>query len=189
MTGSSARHQDSASTRHAILEAAAALFAERGFDRTTVRDIAERAGANQALLFRYFGSKDKLFAAALARNRDRQLLDVEPDRLLDEMLRGIVTPESPEQRNRALEAVLRSMGTDSGATALRQEFGDEYTRRLASLSPLPDAELRGDLLLAWVLGVGLMYGVTGKESLTDADPERVRTLVLAAAHALLHDIP
>jgi AcrR family transcriptional regulator len=65
------RARDAAATRKALLDAAAELFFERGFNRTTVRDIADRAGANQSLIFRYFGSKAAVFEAVAARATTR----------------------------------------------------------------------------------------------------------------------
>ena len=67
MTEAQSRKRDSTATKAALLDAAASLFAERGFDRTTVRDIAKQAGVNQALLFRYFGTKEALFEEVIAR--------------------------------------------------------------------------------------------------------------------------
>ncbi|MFT3907808.1 MAG: TetR family transcriptional regulator [Ferruginibacter sp.] len=46
-----------------ILEKAELLFAEKGFDGTTVRDIADYAGVNLAMISYYFGSKEKLMEA------------------------------------------------------------------------------------------------------------------------------
>lgn len=46
-----------------IMEAAEILFAEKGFNGTSVRDIAEKAQVNLAMISYYFGSKDKLFEA------------------------------------------------------------------------------------------------------------------------------
>ena len=43
-----------------IMEAAEKLFAEKGFDGTSVRDIADEAGVNLAMISYYFGSKEKL---------------------------------------------------------------------------------------------------------------------------------
>ena len=45
------------------MEAAEMLFAEKGFNGTSVRDISEKAGVNLAMISYYFGSKDKLFEA------------------------------------------------------------------------------------------------------------------------------
>jgi len=47
--------------RRQILRIASGLFARRGYRGTTTREIAERAGINEALLFRHFPSKEKLY--------------------------------------------------------------------------------------------------------------------------------
>ena len=52
---------DGVETREAILAAAECEFAERGFELASAREICRRAGANSALLSRYFGSKDALY--------------------------------------------------------------------------------------------------------------------------------
>jgi TetR/AcrR family transcriptional regulator len=53
-----------ADARNSIMEAAVALFAERGFHGTTMRDIAERAGVSQGLLHHHFGNKEGLWRTA-----------------------------------------------------------------------------------------------------------------------------
>lgn len=55
------------STRDKILEAAIRLFAEKGFSGTTTREIAEKAGVNEALIFRYFSTKRDLYSAIIER--------------------------------------------------------------------------------------------------------------------------
>lgn len=50
-----------------ILDAAADLFSSRGFTRTTIRQIADRAQANSALIYYYFGNKGGLLEALVAR--------------------------------------------------------------------------------------------------------------------------
>ena len=47
--------------RRQIIRTASTLFARRGYRGTTTREIAERAGINEALLFRHFPSKEKLY--------------------------------------------------------------------------------------------------------------------------------
>ena len=46
-----------------IIETAEQLFAKKGYEATTVRDIAEEAGVNIAMISYYFGSKEKLLEA------------------------------------------------------------------------------------------------------------------------------
>jgi AcrR family transcriptional regulator len=48
------------SARERLVDAAFALFGERGFERTTVDDIAERAGVGRTTFFRHFGSKEQV---------------------------------------------------------------------------------------------------------------------------------
>jgi AcrR family transcriptional regulator len=60
-----ARKRDAEATQAAILEAAKVHFAKSGYDGAYLRDIAADAGVDAALINRYFGGKDGLFAAAL----------------------------------------------------------------------------------------------------------------------------
>jgi AcrR family transcriptional regulator len=46
-------------TKATILKAAQHLFADQGYERATVRDIAARAAIDPAMVIRYFGSKDQ----------------------------------------------------------------------------------------------------------------------------------
>lgn len=50
-------------TRQRILEAAARVFAEKGYARATTRALAAAANVNEVTLFRHFGSKEGLFSA------------------------------------------------------------------------------------------------------------------------------
>ncbi|MFL5356413.1 TetR family transcriptional regulator [Archangium sp.] len=68
-----ARQRDAERTRTAILDAAQTLFSTRGFTNTGVREVADQAGVNSALVGRYFGSKEGLFRATLER-----VIDITP---------------------------------------------------------------------------------------------------------------
>src|SRR4051812_16013903 len=68
-------------TRAAILDAARAAFAERGYDAVSVRAVARDAGVDPALVHRFYGSKERLFTAAMA-------LPVSPSRLVETLLAG-----------------------------------------------------------------------------------------------------
>lgn len=58
---------DAPGTRSQILDAAEALFARRGYRSATIKALAGAAGVNTALLYYYFGDKQKLYHAVLER--------------------------------------------------------------------------------------------------------------------------
>jgi AcrR family transcriptional regulator len=51
--------------RHSIVDAVREVFAEKGFDGTTTRELAKAAGVSEALLYKHFPSKESLYAAML----------------------------------------------------------------------------------------------------------------------------
>jgi len=59
----------------ALVEAANAVFAEKGYDATTTREIAERAGVSEGLIHRYFGGKRGLLMA-IVRGKSDMMRDV-----------------------------------------------------------------------------------------------------------------
>ena len=61
-----ARRRNAAATREAILASARRAFARAGYDGAGVREIAAGAGVTAMLVNRYFGSKEQLFAEAIA---------------------------------------------------------------------------------------------------------------------------
>ena len=58
---------DRGRTPEAILDAAEALFAERGYDGASLRDVADRVGVRAPSLYNHFESKDALYVAVLER--------------------------------------------------------------------------------------------------------------------------
>jgi len=58
--------------RGRILETSMKLFAEKGFSGTTTKEIAERAGVNQALIFRYFSTKRDLYGAIIEKKIEEE---------------------------------------------------------------------------------------------------------------------
>ncbi|MFJ6752715.1 MULTISPECIES: TetR family transcriptional regulator [unclassified Streptomyces] len=183
------RRRDAQGTRLLLLDAAADLFAERGYEAATVRDIAARAGVNQALLFRYFGSKKALLTEVMARGGQEQLRTTPAERLFEVALRGMLTNRGKEASDRSLEVYLRSIGSGDEAADTLNALGDEYAEVLATLSKADDGALRAELAMAWLLGIGLMRVVVAKEPLASADPDEVCRLVQGALGHLLEELP
>nr|ASV47045.1 TetR family transcriptional regulator [uncultured bacterium] len=169
------RPRNAAATRAALLVAARELFATDGYERTTVRAVADRAGVNQALLFRYFGNKEGLFAEAATEMALAPLRSGPPDTLLERVVHDSF---ADEPGSALLLAVLSAGG--GAAEELRRRLGEEYRERFADLAATDDREdalRRADLLLAWLLGIG-QYRPRGDRAPAEAH-------VLRAARALL----
>ncbi len=60
-----------AEVMEAVLDAATDLFAERGPDAVTVREVADRAGVNHALIHRHYGTKEELLRVVLSKAIER----------------------------------------------------------------------------------------------------------------------
>ncbi|WP_054811925.1 TetR/AcrR family transcriptional regulator [Nocardia arizonensis] len=182
------RRKDATATRAALLTAARTLFSERGYEGTTVRAIAAKAGVNQALLFRYFGTKDDLFRAALTDRGWQVLADGAEDTLLARLLASVLDPTAVATQGNWLVTALRSANHEDGALLIQRELGDEYVRALSALTDAPDGDLRADLLLAWLLGIALARSVHRRDPLAHADPATVAGLVLSSARVLLEKV-
>ncbi len=65
------RRRSSDEIKSLLVNSARELFAERGFGGTTTREIAERAGVDETLLFRNFTNKERIFQEAVARPIER----------------------------------------------------------------------------------------------------------------------
>lgn len=67
------RRRDLAATRQALVDAAEAAFAERGFDSASLEDIATRAGFTRGAIYHQFASKHELFLEVIRRHDERLL--------------------------------------------------------------------------------------------------------------------
>ncbi|WUH89454.1 TetR family transcriptional regulator [Streptomyces sp. NBC_00433] len=172
------RRRDSARSRQLLLEAAAALFAERGFDRSTTREIGERAGVDPALIARYFGGKAQLYIAVLdldrASARPADLL--EPERNL--MLVGRVDQRGPGPVFRAAVAPLEDPEVQAAAVGqLHWRLVDPLRERFTR-EGLDRPQLRAELAVAAFVGIVLSRHGGAFSALAEADTDEVVRLVL-----------
>jgi AcrR family transcriptional regulator len=68
MTSSTRRELQAQERRNQLIDAALALFAEKGLDNTTIKDLAARVGVAQGLIYHYFASKEDLLVAVIERH-------------------------------------------------------------------------------------------------------------------------
>ncbi|MFD9963156.1 TetR family transcriptional regulator [Amycolatopsis sp. NPDC058986] len=170
-------------TRTALIEAARAVFAENGYDGSTVRAIATRAGVDAAMVNHWFGSKEGLFADAVLK------LPFSPHELL-ERLRDGPDGELGERIVRTFltrwdgaggdtfQALIRSVaGHEQAGHVLRDFFQKFFTKLIASAGS-DRVELRTALAASQMVGMGMIRYIAKFEPLASAE---IDTLVTAVA--------
>jgi AcrR family transcriptional regulator len=149
------RPRRSDATRAAILTAARERFAADGYERATIRAIAADAGIDPAMVMRYYGNKEKLFAAAAA--FDLRLPDpttIPRDEIGARMVSHFLDRWESDD---TLMALLRAAVTnESAAERARDIFATQIAPAVAAVAPDP-AEIgtRSGLVATQILGAAL----------------------------------
>jgi AcrR family transcriptional regulator len=174
-------------TEAAILEAAQRLFAELGFERTTIRAVAAQAGVDPALVMQYFGSKEGLFAASARGFADRKrALDAPREELPAAVLSDLFTAfEDPKAACAAIAVMRNCLTHDSARRVMRDEVMAERHARLAKTIGGPDAELRAGVLSALVLGTTIARYLVEVPALAGAAQEDLERVLKPVIEAVL----
>jgi AcrR family transcriptional regulator len=181
--------------RAQILDAAATVFAEKGFHRATTKEIAGVAGVSEGTIYNYFDSKDDLLIGIMARLAELGTLDDE----LMEALKGDVREffivmfrhriGHVRQGQEMLQAILPEVIVNP---ELREHFQRQFVLRIAMLleqyvqarvemghiRPV-DASLTTRVVQAMIIGL-LVLDVVGDETLRarwDELPELLATII------------
>jgi len=180
--------------RERILDVALELFNEQGYDKTSLREIAERLGVTKAALYYHFERKEDILLELHLRLHalGSDLLD-ELDRIGDDAKAAAAWPQIVDafigevlanqdlflfhQRNQsALEAIV----DNERHQAANEDIEERFRRFLASPAiPLADRVRMAcsvGAVFAALMGASSMYG--------DADPDEVATYVREAVHDL-----
>jgi AcrR family transcriptional regulator len=161
-------------TRDAILKAAQALFAELGYERTTVRDIAARAAIDPAMVIRYFGSKDALFARATVFDlRLPDLSRTEPAQLGEALIRHFLEVWEG-LGNGSLTILLRAAAAnEEAAEKTRAIFAGQVLPMLAQVADRAELPVRAGLISSQLLGLALCRYVLKVPPVVAMPPERI----------------
>jgi AcrR family transcriptional regulator len=168
-------------TEERILHEARRLFAELGFERTTIRAVAAAAGVDGGLVMHYFGSKQELFLRVTRVEAD-QLLGDDP---VEALLASLATRLTAEPT--ASLAVLRSMLTNDDAAATYRIAATAHLARLGAAIPTPDAALRASLLTAITHGVVIERYLLRLGPLSDAPAAEILALLRPVFEALVRE--
>jgi AcrR family transcriptional regulator len=147
------RRRDAAGSRDRLLKAASDLFADRGYDRTTSRDIGERAGVDPTMIARYFGGKAQLYIAVL---RSQEESDHFADLLEVDRLSGLLERIVERGPGPIFQAALQPHDDDDAQsvalTELERRVVGPLRERLAQ-DRVSQPELRAEVLAAAFIGV------------------------------------
>jgi AcrR family transcriptional regulator len=173
-------------SRAAIFEAALALFQERGYEATTMRAIADRAGVSLGSSYHYFASKEHLVLEFYQHTHQLHLAAIDPllarERDLAARLRGVIRAVvvTCEPFHDFAGAIF---GTVANPASPLNPFGreskalrDEVIEMYAEVVKGSDARLPDDIMaelptLLWLYQMGILYFW-----IFDKTPGRLRTL-------------
>jgi AcrR family transcriptional regulator len=178
------RRSGGADSREQILNAARRLFAELGFDGTSLRQVAREAEVDPAMIHHFFKNKDELFALSVELPADPQ-----------QALEGVQTLPPGQRAEAIVRAVLKlwegpaghglvafARGT-LGSKAKTAMMRDVVTRTIISrvVAGIPGSPesvaLRGNLVATQMVGLLLVRYVVRLEPLASAPAEEVVRLV------------
>jgi AcrR family transcriptional regulator len=147
-----ARRRDAAATRAAILAAARSQFGRLGWDGATLRDIAAEAGADVALIKRYFGGKEGLFTEALKASisADRFATWDRASFARDVALMMADTPD--EHRTHGFSFLLRAATSPTTAPMLNLAVQERFLAPIRDWLGGDDAQARARALAAAFIG-------------------------------------
>lgn len=165
--------------RERILAAAAVEFEHGGYDATTIRSIAARAGVDPALVHHHFGSKADLFGTVtdIPLRPDKEvpaILAGPREQVGERIVRYLLTSlEDPERRRGAVALLRTAVGNKSGSGLLLGFLSRELIGRVARELGTPDAGLRANLVASQIVGLAVARYVIELPHLADADVEEL----------------
>jgi AcrR family transcriptional regulator len=161
-------------TEARILDAAAQIFLDAGYERTTIRAVASAAGVDAGLVMHYFGSKQELF---------RRVIDAAPVPTVSgapgqaaEQILAMLADRLASAPTASL-TILRSMLTNSEAASAASTGAARYQTQIAQAIPADDASLRAAIINAITLGITVSRHLIKSDELATADPAQVISLL------------
>jgi len=194
MTQRLTRAESREQTRTRILQAAARLFAKKGFDATSVDDVAEAAGFSKGALYYNFASKDDLFEALVEESITGMIAGLEAAlagaHTIDEKLAAMQRVLTEEERHSGgqqleLEVITQALRDRK----LRKTVGKAYTQMREAIATLitqqyAEAGVKPPLAPEQ-LAIAIVAGSLGHGLMQALDPDAVPPGLLPSVVALL----
>jgi TetR/AcrR family transcriptional regulator, regulator of cefoperazone and chloramphenicol sensitivity len=149
-----------------LVYAAISVFAERGYEKATTREISERAGCAEGLIYKYFGGKRQLLFAALESRGDSKLDDQPGNGTLEDEIRGLLQRRIDRawQDRDFMKVCISLASVDADLAQIMDSLGRDNVIRTSAyltglieaglLNPDTDVEAAANIFGGVMLGLG-----------------------------------
>ena len=144
-------------TKAKIAKIAARQFSEIGYDKTTIRSVAEASQVDPKLVMHYFGNKEKLFASTMAMPLEASaaltLLSLVPKKQWGARITDVVWLSKKSKASRVLVGIIRASASEDKAAEMLRDFYTEnlFNPMLATLN-VDNKEIRSVMLSSLMVG-------------------------------------
>jgi AcrR family transcriptional regulator len=173
------RRTDGGQAKDAIEQAARRLFADHGYDRTSVRQVALAAQVDPMLVTHYFKTKAGLFAAVVRPPVDPRTaiefaLEEGPDRAGERLAHfALRTLEHPDSQKWIIAMVRAATAEPEVAAVVRARLAEPMLIPLAEAASGDDPEYRAMLLMGQLIGLAMTRYILKVEPLASRPAEEV----------------
>lgn len=166
-------------TRDLILDAAVLRFSRHSYEETALRDVAADVGVDVAYVHRCFGSKEQLFAKAVAAViQPGQLVVDARDKLARTFSKQVLKRDAARKRGDVgpLDIVVRSLSSPDASRVLREFILNDFIDPLARKLDHP-AATRAALIAAFLTGFGILRNVLAIDPLVEVRNDVLEHLI------------
>lgn len=172
------RRRDAASTKNAILCAARNLFARDSYENVGIREIASLAGADAALVSRYFGSKEELFSEVLSHgDRGADIIGTAPEGLPGRVADIMTDPEDEGKSMQDILIILHSANSPVAGPLVQNSIVERFHGPFAEAIGGEHAMVRSQMFGAMLLGLSISQQISGDLADTPEMREKVKARI------------
>jgi AcrR family transcriptional regulator len=183
------RRSDAAKKR--ILSAAQEVFAEKGYEAATVRQIAERASIHASMITRYFETKDQLFA--LASDIPLNLPDLstfDKSEIGERLSEQFILLWEGEEANGQLQALFRaSVSKEEARLKVVRIFEDQVRVAIKRIDGIDHAEDRAGFISSFLLGIAYARYIARIPPVVELNTDKLRAGIAHTLQFIINQLP
>jgi AcrR family transcriptional regulator len=172
-------------TRTRILEAAQLRFSHYGYEHVGVRDIGADANVDAALINRYFGTKEELFAETTKGIfNGSHFIDVDPSKIGEALARRLMGGSKGKKKGiDPFEFLLRSAANPTASPIIADRLHQDFVVYLAAVIGGKNATTRAALITSYIVGFLTVRVALKSPALLPAHADQVIALLGSAIQA------